>query len=211
MKKEYFDNDICIVVQGPITYVNDIVNTYRNFKNNVIVSTNEKSIELLQPLINENFITIINDLAETPGRANFNNQVINTYEGIKKANDLGFKYIFKIRGDIFIDDLSKFINSLNKESIYFSAYHNHDGGYLCEHMLFGSIDFMLKLWNIPLSNSNLPPETQLTLKYEEVNDGRKIDFLFPTLYNENIKAYWSKYQIFLNEYENDKLFTYEKK
>lgn len=211
MKEEFVNDDICIVVQGPITYVNDIIQTYLKFKNNVIISTSETSKELLNPLIENGFIVIVNDLAKIPGKTNFNNQVKNTFEGVKKAKELGFNYVLKIRADIFVDDLVKLINSLDGEKIYFSAYHNHDGGYLCEHMLFGDTDFMLKLWDIPLSDSNLPPETQLTAKYEEINDGRKVDFLFPILYNKNIKAYWSKYRMFLNEYKNDKLFTYEKK
>jgi hypothetical protein len=211
MKREFVNNDVCMVVQGPITYANKIVQTYNDFKKNVIISTTEKSEKLLNPLIDNGFIVIINDLAEISGKLNFNNQVKNTFEGIKKSKELGFKYVLKIRSDIFIDDIPKFLNLLDGNNIYFTAYHNHDGGYLCEHMLFGSTDFMLKLWDIPLSNSDLPPEKQLTAKYEEINDGRKIDFLFPILYNENIKAYWSKYKMYLNEYENDKLFTYEKK
>jgi hypothetical protein len=211
MKEDFVNNDICIVIQGPITYVHNIIQTYLNLKDNVIISTNETSNELLNPLIENGFNVIVNEKAMIAGKTNFNNQVKNTFEGIKKAKELGFNYVLKIRADVFIDDLVKFINQLDGEKIYFSAYHNHDGGYLCEHMLFGSTDFMLKLWDIPLSNSNLPPETQLTSHYEKINDGRKIDFLFPILYNDNIKAYWSKYKMFLNEYQNDKLFTYEKK
>jgi hypothetical protein len=211
MKKGYFNNNICIVVQGPIDYIENIVETYEKFKNNVIISTNQIQPHNLQYLYDKGFKVIINELSVNPGRANFNNQVKNTYEGIKMANKLGFNYVFKIRSDIFIDDLSELINSLNQNTVYFSAYHNYDGGYLCEHMLFGSAEFMLKLWDIPVSNSTLPPETQLTKKYDEISDGCKIDFLFPILYNHNIKAYWSKYGMFLNEYKNDKLFSYEKK
>jgi len=211
MKEECVNKDICIVVQGPITYVNDIIKTYEKIKDNVIISTSETSMELLQPLLDSGFRVIINELAIIPGKTNFNNQVKNTFEGVKKASELGFKHVLKIRADIFIDDICKFISLLDNDKIYFPAYHNHDGGYLCEHMLFCSTDFMLKLWDIPVSSSTLPPETQLTKKYDEINDGCKIDFLFPILYNHNIKAYWAKYRMFLNEYENDKLFSYEKK
>jgi hypothetical protein len=211
MKKVCFNADICIVIHGPITYIDNIIKTYSGFTSNVIISTNEDSTEILNRLTTNGFTVLSNELAEIPGTTNFNNQVKNTFEGIKKSKEMGFKYVLKIRSDIFFDDLCKFINLLDGEKIYFSAYHNYDGGYLCEHMLFGSTDFMLKLWDIPLSSSNLPPETQLTQKYEEINDGRNIDFLFPILYNYDIKAYWSKYRMFLNEYENDKLFSYEKK
>lgn len=211
MTKEYFDKNICIVVQGPITYVDELISSYQQYKENVVISTNYVSENDLEKLIKNNFNVVYNRQANPPGRANFNNQVINTFEGTKKAKDLGFSHILKIRADIFIDNLVKFISYIDKDCIYFSAYHNHDGGYLCEHMLFGKTDFMLKLWDIPLSNSNLPPETQLTKKYEEINSGLEIKFLFPILYENNIKAYWKKKKIYLNQYENDKLFIYEKK
>lgn len=210
MKKEFINNDICIVVQGPIDYVDNIIDTYEKFKNNLIISTNKISNHNLQYLSEKGFKLINNELTVNPGRANFNNQVKNTYEGVKKANELGFKYVLKIRSDIFIDDLVEFINSLNKDTVYFPAYHNYDGGYLCDYMLFGSIDFMLKLWDIPLSNSNLPPETQLTLKYLEIKNNDNLDFMFPILYSKKIKAYWPKHQKYLNEYQNDKLFIYDK-
>ena len=139
MKKEYFNNDICIVVQGPIDYIENIIETYEKFKNNVIISTNQIQPHNLQYLYSKGFKVIINELSVNPGRANFNNQVKNTYEGIKMADKLKFNYVFKIRSDIFIDDLSELINSLNQNTVYFSAYHNYDGGYLCEHMLFGPV------------------------------------------------------------------------
>lgn len=210
MKKASFENNICIVVQGPLTYINEIIHIYKPFKDNVIISTNDNSEKTLKLLNENNFKFIINEIALYSGRANFNNQVKNTFEGIEEASKLKFKYILKIRSDIFIDNLAKFINLLDKESFYFPAFHNYDGGYLCDHMMFGPIEFMLKLWNIPLSNSNLPPETQLTKRYDEIDLNYNIKFLFPLLYNHDIKAYWMKYRMFLNAYEHDKLFIYEK-
>lgn len=208
MREGYFNTNTAIIVQGPVTYYKEIIKIYNTFKKNVIISTTDKDKNLLDPLIYNGFTVLINELSKVPGKANFNNQVKNTLTGIKKAKEMGFDYVLKIRADIFINDIVKFINLLNTNKIYFSAYHNHDGGYLCEHMLFGETDFMLSLWDIPLSYSSLPPETQLTNKYHEINDGREIDFLFPILYNENIGAYWAKYNMFLNDYKNDNLFTY---
>ena len=143
MKKEYFNDDICIVVQGPIDYIDNIINTYEKIKNNVIISTNKIQNNKLQRLYDKGFKVITNELLLNSGKSNFNNQVKNTYEGVKMANQLGFKYVFKIRSDIFIDDLTELINSLNQNTVYFPAYHNYNGGYLCDYMLFGSIDFML--------------------------------------------------------------------
>ena len=205
MKKVLFDKDICIVVQGPLTYPVELKKVYNNYSKNIIFSSNDEPNEL-----SERFITLKNVFAPYPGRANFNNQVKNTYFGIQKAKQLGFEYVLKIRSDIFIDELEKFIGLIDKQNVYFPAFHLHDGGYLCDHMVSGPIDFMLKLWDIPYSNSSLAPETQLTRKYEELEDTRNINFLFPLLYDNNILAYWKKYDKYLNEYKNDKLFIYKK-
>ena len=78
MKKGYFNNNICIVVQGPIDYIENIVETYEKFKNNVIISTNQIQPHNLQYLYDKGFKVIINELSVNPGRANFNNQVKNT-------------------------------------------------------------------------------------------------------------------------------------
>lgn len=202
-------DNFCFIVQGPIDYVDELISTYENYKDNVIISTNKISDTDKEKLIENGFNVLINEKLNTPGKKNFNNQVLNTYEGIKLAKDNGFKYVMKIRADITIDKVKELIDNLDFNSIYFSAYHNHNGGYLCEHMVFGDVDFMLDLWNIPISTSSDAPEIQLNRNFKTLNNTKKIKFIFPILYENNIKARWIKYKMFLNEYEKDKLFTYE--
>lgn len=209
MKEEFVSKDICIVVQGPVNYVDSVIQAYSSYKDNVIISTSGTHIEVIKQLQDNGFTVIQNELMDIPGTHNFNNQVQNTYKGVAKAHQMGFKYIFKIRSDIFIDDVLKLLNKIDYTKTYFSAYHNHNGGYLCEHMLFGSTEFMLSLWNIPVSNSDLAPETQLTARYKEICNNNSLDFIFPILYTYGIQAHWPKYNMYLNQYKNDKLFTYE--
>lgn len=207
MNEDFFNKNVCIVIQGPLNYQELIYKNYIDFNKNVIISTNDTP----QLFLTDNFTIVQNEFAVIPGKANFNNQVKNTYNGIKKAKELGFEYVFKIRSDIFIDDIITLINTLDSDKIYFPAYHLYDGGYLCEHMLFGEINIMEELWDIPTSNSDLPPETQLTKHFDEMDCKKSIDFIFPILYNKKINAFWVKYQKYLNEYEFDKLFVYERK
>lgn len=207
---EYLDTEIAIVVQGPLSYIDELINYYLPFKENVIISTNLiNDQEDLNRLLNLGFKVVNVDLCLISGRANFNNQVKTTYNGLIVAKEMGFKYALKIRSDIFINDLIKFTNLIKKEFFYFSAFHDYDGGYLCEHMLFGEIDKMIELWNLPISTSNLPPETQLTISFNEKFNGLPIKFLFSILINNNIMAYWIKHNKFLNDYKYDKLFRYE--
>lgn len=211
MSEVTFNKDIAIVVQGPLTYYNNIIDTYKNCKSNVIISTNDTNKKAIDTIKANGFEVIVNPIAPIAGRANFNNQVVNTYSGIVKAKTLCFKYILKIRSDIFIDKFIDLLNKFKLDTVYFPAYHNYDGGYLCEHMMFGEIDFMLKLWNVPLSTSKLAPERQLTARFDSINTGYKIDFIFPLLYHYKIMAYWPKHEKYLNEYEKDHLFLYERK
>lgn len=201
-----FNKDIAIVVQGPIEFFDKIVEIYNPIKGNIIISTNDS----VDGFIEKGFTAISNDLVPS-GRKNFNNQVNNTHKGILKAKELGFKYVLKIRADLFTDDLVKLIESFDLNKIYFPAFHNHDGGYLCEHMIFGEINFMGKLWDIPISYADVAPETQLTDHFKSIRTNQKIDYIFPILYKEKILIYWEKYKFYLNEYETDKLFTYEER
>lgn len=205
------DNKICILIQGPLNYYNEIIKSYEPYKDNVIISTNDKSLKALYTLHCKNFIIVNTNLAQYPGRANINNQIKTTYEGIKKAEQIGFDYILKIRSDIFIDDFYLLIELLDKKSIYFPAYHNHEGGYLCDFMMFASTKFMMHFWDIPLTNEDAPPEVILTRKYLEINKTDNLEYIFPLFYTNKINAYWAKYNKFFNNYQNDSSFTYQKK
>lgn len=196
-----------IIIQGPNTHAEEIKKCYDSFS--VIFSTLENSET--SNLKDSNFIILKNKIPEHPGKSNFNYQVINTLNGIKKAKELGYDYVFKIRSDITIKEMQKLFDLMisSKDIIYFSAYHNWDGGYLCEHMLYGHVDLMEKLWSIPASNSEIAPEIQLTNNLKKQFSNIKIKYIFPLLYDNNIMAYWEKRKFFLNNYQNDKLFTYE--
>jgi hypothetical protein len=205
-----FDEKVCLLIQGPLKYSNEIIKSYEPFKSNVIISTNDYSLHNLEKLSSEKFMIVTTNLAEYPGRANINNQVKTTFEGVKKAQEIGFDYIFKIRSDVFIDDIYCLIELLDKKFIYFPAYHNYDGGYLCDFMMFAPTKFMLNFWNIPLTDEDVPPETILTRKYLEINKADNLEYIFPLLYTYKINAYWAKYDKFFNNYQNDPKFTYQK-
>jgi hypothetical protein len=210
MLEGLFKTNTCIVIHGPILYVDRLLQSYNDYKEAVIISTNDITEEYLTRLRDNGYKVLLNKQASIPGRYNFNNRVINTHKGIIEASSLGFDYIFNIRADIFISDIQKLINKFSTDTIYFPAYHLHDGGYLCDHMLFGNVQFMEKLWNIPVSESNTAPEVQLTHHFDNIQSNQKIDYIFPILYKENITAYWEKYNKLLNDYKKDLLFVYER-
>jgi len=195
-----------ILIQGPNTHPEQIVKCYSG--HDVIFSTLEG--EDTSMLEENNFIVVKNKRPEHSGHANFNLQVINTLNGIKKAEELGYDFVFKVRSDITIPKISKLLDLMGEpdDTIFFPAYHNWDGGYLCEHMLYGKTNLMKILWDIPESTLPIAPEIQLTTHFKKKLPLIKVDYIFPLLYKYDIFAYWEKRSFFLNNYENDKLFTY---
>jgi hypothetical protein len=202
-------NNIFVVLQGPVDYVDDIIKTYMGYREIMIISTNHINETSIKKLRDNGFKLIINEKIDTPGTKNFNNQVLNTYNGIKVAKELNYDYVLKMRCDIMIPNLGDLLNNLDKGCVYFSAYHNWKGGYLCEHMVFGPTDYMLNLWNIPISTTTQGPEKQLTKHFNTIRTNEVVKYIFPLLYDNNIIANWVKYKKFLNDYKDDKLFTYE--
>ena len=200
---------VAILVQGPNTHPNKIIEYYKG-RENVIFST--LSNEDTSDFDGCNFVIQKNEIPFISGRANFNYQVINTLNGVKKAKSLGYEYVLKIRSDITIKEMDKLLDLLIKSEdvIYFSAYHKRDGGYLCEHMNFGHVDNLIKLWDIPVSTSMKPPETQLTENLIRNFNNINIKYIFPLLYEHNILVFWEKRNFYLNEYQNDSLFVYDK-
>ena len=213
LKKEGFMDNTAIVLQGPVEYAEQIVDCYSHVKKNVIISTNLIKKDQKEILEDNKFLV---KKAPTPthaGKYNFNNQVATTYNGVVTAKKMGFEHVLKLRSDIMIDDVVNFVSKLDRSSVYFSARHNHARmSYLCEHMLFGSTDFMVKLWNIPESQSYEGPEIQLTRKFYSITKSYDdVKFLFPVLYKNEIEARWIKYKKDLREFKKDEKFTYDTK
>jgi len=196
-----------ILIQGPNTHPEQIKKCYAG--HNVIFST--LTSDDTSSLNDTNFTIIKNKIPRHNGYANFNLQVINTYNGIKKAEELGYDFVFKVRSDITIPEITKLLELIGEpdNKIFFSAYHHWDGGYMCEHMVYGRTDLMKILWDIPVSTLDIAPEIQLTRKFLKDLPEIKVDYIFPFLFKFNILAYWEKRNFYLNKYKYDKLFTYE--
>ena len=203
-------SDICIVLQGPILYVDQIIETYSEYKKQIIISTNHYTIKDINKLKDFGFNIKLNHPANIPGKKNFNNQVINTYNGCIWAKTNNFKFTLKIRTDLFVDNIMKLLTNFDKNCVYFSAYHNYNGGYNCEHMVFGNTEFMINLWNIPESISELAPEVQLTKKFDLIRNGEIVKYIFPILFKYDIGVEWPSHNKNLKDYQSDKLFSYEK-
>lgn len=156
--------DTAIVIQGPLTLKDDFtVNTIKLYKQyytniNIIVSTwidsDKDAIEILKKL---NVSVVLNEYPEFSGYGNINYQLITSYSGVKKAKELGVKYILKTRTDqrfynpcalsilrgIYRDDKIVMMGAI-ANSYYSRCF------FVSDFMAFGSSENMISLYDCNL-------------------------------------------------------------
>ena len=168
----------CILIQGPTTYLNQIVECYAKFPN-VYWTTwigDEKRKKLGN--INMNYI----EMPKERGSRNVNLQCISTIKGMELVKDKGFKYFIKIRSDIIIRNFDKLLNHLEKnynnkisvicpQNLKYHAGIDSNGCMLVDYITFGNYDNIYNLWNYyeetPIA---IPTELKITYKYLDRKD-----------------------------------------
>jgi hypothetical protein len=193
-------NDVAIVIQGASSHVDLLKEKYKNF--NIIFSTwvgNEH-------LYKNDDVVLYNEIPVNKGPANFNLQKVSTLNGIKKAIELKYKYILKIRSDMFLTNTNNFFNILDFEKLNFLCWHHHEvyrncKGYLVDYFMFGKSEDMYSLWDIDDFSWCVVPEIFITNKYIKDLKDKPINFLLERLNNEN-DVCWIKNNLFLSSYSN---------
>ena len=163
-------SDLGIVLQGPLTNPQFIVNTIRLYQNfvfpnsKIVVSTwNDESYQAIKLLLDLGVIVLLNKKPKNRGHANINYQICSSREGLKHKLLQSCKYLIKTRTDQRINSKNsyKYLTSLLK--IYpFSmpsvlgriiAISRNSFKYriygLSDMFYFGYNSDMIKLWDIP--------------------------------------------------------------
>ncbi|MBR6164266.1 hypothetical protein IKQ26_10335 [bacterium] len=203
-------NNFWLIIQGPLTYYDEVRPSYSGF-DNVIWSTwknEEKKIK------NEKH-KVLSSYPLFTGKQNINYQVKSTLAGLKYAKNLGAKYVFKIRSDIAFSDLKLLISKLKfDDTLYFPAYHLREEGYFIDYFMFGPIDKMIKLWSIPTKFRFLNtkyPEYYIKKSYFKHFKDEKVRYIIPILEANNMNYMWFKHPENFSEILEDKVnFVYDK-
>jgi len=162
-------DEVGIVLQGPTVYVEPVVQCYCR-ANNVLWSTWEDEPEANLKAIKESGIKL--NLVKRPvhtGYWNINLQCLSTYTGILElAKDPNLKCFVKIRSDIVIDDIERFIeevrSALSQNPIAFLGYVDYEGGYLLDYIVAGSLSAMLSFWTPEINSSSGYPAPEIWLQ-----------------------------------------------
>lgn len=162
-------DQVGIVLQGPTIYADPVINCYR-IARNVVWSTWEDEPETNIKAIKESGIKL--NLIKKPvhtGYWNINLQCLSTYTGVLElAKDPYIKCFVKIRSDIVVDNIEKFIEEVRiataKDPIAFLGYVTCEGGYLLDYIVGGSLSAMLAFWTPEIKSDSGYPAPEIWLQ-----------------------------------------------
>lgn len=176
MENKIHKNKIAIVLQGPLdirdNFTLDTIKIYKKLFPNeeIIISTwQDAKKEDLELFHKTGCHIVLSNYPKTSGRGNVNYQIKSSLEGIKKAKELGCKYVIKSRTDQRISkaNVVGYLYSLLKtfkpgNSIQNSRIVILQGStgcmflpyYIADFFYFGHVDEMLRLFSCKLENTH---------------------------------------------------------
>ena len=188
-----FESSVAIVVQGPIVQTDnftlDSVKLYRNnFPDaTIIVSVweGESFSEEWRCFRNDKQIYyVFSQRPEHRGYQNVNLQLTTSYNGLKKAQELGCRYAFKIRSDMryyspdmvlcmqyYMKSFPMAKNKIQKERLVIFPPRMDYFYFISDFFMFGNVDDMLNYWDIDRAFGDdyigESAETMLGIRYAE--------------------------------------------
>jgi hypothetical protein len=169
-----------IVIQGPTSYWEQVIDGYKDFSN-VVWSTWEDEPEGNIKNIQQHIPVIQVPKPKFPGYLNINLQCISTYAGAQYLQSLGVTEVLKTRGDVNITNLVPLMESLKGNQMSFLAickegvrtdiayelgyFHNsHD--YPTDQVIYGSIESIINTFDFQIEDHlPIPPEALVAYSY----------------------------------------------
>jgi len=190
--------DITILIQGPSTHITEQKKAWEGF--NLLFSTWKNCEHLYEK--NDN--VIFNDIPIDLGPANFWAQQNSTIQGLYELKKQKSNFVLKIRSDLIPTNSKNFLNCLNKNNLNFLCWHEHMvypecPGYLCDYLMAGPIDSMIKLWDIRKIFCSVP---EIMITWNCINQCFDVDKqYFLNCLNLKNDLFWIKNNIYLSSYK----------
>lgn len=197
------NDDTCVIITGLVLdeYVDSLIKTYEKVENKIVVTWKDQNPHLLNKLKNNGFIILQNDYPDK--RCSVNYQTRSIYSGIMTAKELGFKYVIRMRTDVFCNNflsLMKKIRHLyikNFTCICGQGYSNID--YFNDFCMASSIeDFMKMFYKEQTEEDNRYPELfWMETYFDRVNITpqdlkQNFNYFIQILEDNDIKMHWIK-------------------
>jgi hypothetical protein len=213
------DLDISILIQGPIKYYKEVINSYRGITNVLWCTWDDEPEEGIKAIQEAGIFVHLIQKPQYSGYWNVNFQCKSSYEGLLKSKELfDSKYYIKIRSDFKITNLSllcqRFISK--GEQINFLGWANMLEGFFLDYIVFGDYYNMCKYWEfIDDENNGYPcPEIFLMNRYFGDNhlfnkENKKYMTKLPLL--DTIEFYWFSRGINVRDFSPELHFNYKQK
>jgi len=191
-------NEWCIIIQGPSVNVEEIKKSMKD--ENYIFSTWEGDEN--KYLSTDN--VIFNKKPQNPGKGNLFYQQKTTTNGLLKAKKLGFKKSVKIRSDFIVKDINKLLDIFTHEMNFF-FWHDYNGGYICDYLMAGDTNLMIKMWESNENKEYLFAEQMIHENFHKTKLKNEQFTFFLNKINDENDIYWTKYKKFISSYKSEKL------
>ena len=185
---EAANRETALILQGPPVYSDNFTyNTIRHYKMifpeaKIILSTwkTEVGKEEFKPFQEIGIEIVLSDTPQSPGVLNLNYQVLSTYNGLKRAKELGYKYAIKTRTDfrIYAEESLSFLrrmmhlfptNDNRVEKLAILPPILDVPYYIPDFIMFGRTEDMMLFWEAsglyPDKSVDVNPEMMLFSRY----------------------------------------------
>lgn len=213
------DLDISIIIQGPIKYYEEVIDSYRGINNVLWCTWEDESEEGIKAIEESGIYVHLIKKPKYSGYWNINFQCKSSYEGLLKCKELfNTSYYIKIRSDLKINDVNLFAERfiMKNEKINFLGWANILEGFFLDYVVFGDFENMQKYWSFQDdSNNGYPcPEIYLMKRffgYEYNIQELKSEsvYKFPLL--NGINLYWLSRGINIRDFSQELEFNYTEK
>lgn len=109
-----------VVIQGPTNYYKEVVECYKNIPNVVWSTWDDEPSENIE-YISKYIPVVLNQKPLFPGYLNINMQTVSTMGGVNYLKGKGINEILKVRGDIVVTNIIKFLSILKGKNMAFVA------------------------------------------------------------------------------------------
>jgi len=109
-----------VVIQGPTNYYKEVLKSYKNVPNVVWSTWDDEPLENIE-CIKKYIPVVLNKKPLFPGYLNVNMQTTSTIGGVDYLKEKGITEVLKVRGDVIITDVFKFLSLLKGKDMAFLA------------------------------------------------------------------------------------------
>ena len=220
-----------VIIQGPTNYYKEVLKSYENIPNVVWSTWDNEPLENIE-YIKKYIPVVLNKKPSFSGHLNINMQTISTMGGVNYLKEKGIHEILKVRGDIVITNITKFLSILKGKDIAFLAiakegtrkdlyyelvYRHYSHDYPVDLVVYGTTQNIENSFNFMVEeNQFIPPEALVlynflignNLEYKStynhlINNG--VYFYLNDCIDNKIELNWLKHNNDLVKMHNNKI------